>query len=228
MRQVLIINQKIEEAEEIAHNLGETKAEITCVSSIHEALCQFIQKEFSLVILDSNISIEDDFQLLKVMRSSKSTPILVLSSHADHTDRLKAFQAGAHAYMGKPFTLEECLAQAESLMKHYVELHPADKICYTLAFGKDLVIDPNARKVYLKGRELSLTKKEFDLLFCLASNPGKVFSREQLYDHVWDDTSAYNVSGVVKTHISSLRQKMVGADAEYIKNIWGVGYKFEK
>ena len=100
MRQVLIINQKIEEAEEIAHNLGETKAEITCVSSIHEALCQFIQKEFSLVILDSNISIEDDFQLLKVMRSSKSTPILVLSSHADHTDRLKAFQAGAHAYMG--------------------------------------------------------------------------------------------------------------------------------
>ena len=61
MRQVLIINQKIEEAEEIAHNLGETKAEITCVSSIHEALCQFIQKEFSLVILDSNISIEDGF-----------------------------------------------------------------------------------------------------------------------------------------------------------------------
>ena len=80
--------------------------------------------------------------------------------------------------MGKPFTLEECLAQAESLMKHYVELHPTDKICYTLAFGKDLVIDPNARKVYLKGRELSLTRKEFDLLFCLASNPGKVFRRE--------------------------------------------------
>ena len=80
--------------------------------------------------------------------------------------------------MGKPFTLEECLAQAESLMKHYVELHPTDKICYTLAFDKDLVIDPNARKVYLKGRELSLTRKEFALLFCLASNPGKVFSRE--------------------------------------------------
>jgi DNA-binding winged helix-turn-helix (wHTH) protein len=105
--------------------------------------------------------------------------------------------------------------------------YPTDKLCYTLAFGKDLVIDPNARTVYLKGRELSLTKKEFDLLFCLASNPGKVFSREQLYNHVWDDTSAYNVSGVVKTHISSLRQKMIGADAEYIKNIWGVGYKFE-
>ena len=99
MRQVLIINQKIEEAEQIAKNLGETQAEIACVSSIHEALCQFIQKEFSLVILDSNISIEDDFQLLKVMRSSKSTPILVLSSHADHTDRLKAFQAGVHAYI---------------------------------------------------------------------------------------------------------------------------------
>ena len=74
---------------------------------------------------------------------------------------------------------------------------------------------------------MSLTRKEFDLLFCLASNPGKVFSREQLYDHVWDDTSAFNVSGVVKTYISALRQKMVGADAEYIKNIWGVDYKFE-
>ena len=82
------------------------------------------------------------------------------------------------------------------------------------------------RQVFLKGKELVFTKKEFDLLLCLASHLGRVFSREQLYDYVWDDKIVFNVDSVIKTHISSLRQKMIDADVEYIKNVWGLGYKF--
>ena len=78
----------------------------------------------------------------------------------------------------------------------------------------------------MKGKEIAFTKKEFDILLCLASHPGRVFTKEQLYDYVWDDKIIFNVESVIKTHISSVRQKMSDADIEYIRNVWGIGYRF--
>ena len=83
------------------------------------------------------------------------------------------------------------------------------------------------RQAFLKGKELAFTKKEFDILLCLASHPGRVFTKDQLYDYEWDDKNVYNVESVIKTHISSLRQKMSEADIEYIRNVWGIGYRFQ-
>ena len=111
-------------------------------------------------------------------------------------------------------------------MQLYIDMNPQSEICYTLAFGKDLIIEPETRQVMLQGSELRLTRKEYDLLFWLASNPGKVYSCGQLYDHVWDDQAAYNVDEVVKYHIKSLRKKLTVSNAEYIKNVWGIGYRF--
>lgn len=223
---ILIINANMAAAQIIKHNLTSPNTEIVCVSSMVEALQTFIKTEFCLIILDAGISAEDDHQLLRAMRKARTTPILILSSQSGHAERLKVFQAGAHAYIGEPYSLEECLAQAQSLMELYCDLKPQQEVCYTLAFGKDLVIEPTARKVFLKGKDLRLTKKEFDLLLCLASNPGQVFSREQLYDHVWDEHSAYNVDEVVKAQIKLLRQKLSNTGRDYIKNVWGVGYRF--
>lgn len=120
------------------------------------------------------------------------------------------------------------MAQAHALMQLYLESAPQGSLCYTLAFGNDLLIDPSTRQIFVKGRELKVTRKEFDILFCLASNPGRVFTKEQLYDQVWDEQSAYNIDDVIKTHIKTLRQKLSETDSEYIKNVWGVGYRFEK
>lgn len=224
---ILIINANLDATQTIKHNLTSPNTEILCVSSMAEALQTFIKTEFCLIILDAGISAEDDHKLLKAMRKARTTPILILSSQSCHVERLKVFQAGAHAYIGEPYSLEECLAQAQSLMELYCDLKPQQEICYTLAFGKDLIIDPAARKVFLKGNDLRLTKKEFDLLFCLASNPGQVFSREQLYDHVWEEYSAHNVDEVVKAQIKLLRQKLSDTGRDYIKNVWGVGYRFQ-
>lgn len=224
---ILIINANLDTTQTIKHNLTSPNTEILCVSSMAEALQTFIKTEFCLIILDAGISAEDDHKLLKAMRKARTTPILILSSQSCHVERLKVFQAGAHAYIGEPYSLEECLAQAQSLMELYCDLKPQQEICYTLAFGKDLIIDPAARKVFLKGNDLRLTKKEFDLLFCLASNPGQVFSREQLYDHVWEEYSAHNVDEVVKAQIKLLRQKLSDTGRDYIKNVWGVGYRFQ-
>ena len=171
-KSILIINANMAAVQTIKHNLTFPNTEIVCVSSMHDALQPFIKTEFCLIILDAGISAEDHHKLLKAMRKARTTPILILSSQSCHVERLKVFQAGAHAYIGEPYSLEECLAQAQSLMELYCELKPQREICYTLAFGKDLVIDPQTRQVLLNGRDLQFTRKEFDLLFCLASNPG--------------------------------------------------------
>lgn len=113
-------------------------SKVMCATTIEEALEFFINNELCLIILADEISVEDDHRLLKAMRRAKTTPILVLSSNSKHTERLASLQAGAHAYMGKPYTLEECLAQAQSLMQMYIDLHPKAKECFTLAFGKNL------------------------------------------------------------------------------------------
>ena len=226
MENVLIINEDVEETNRIKSLFESVSSNVLLADSVPDALKYFINTELSLVILDATFSVEDDHKLLRAMRRAKRTPILVLSSKTDNNERLDSLKAGAHAYMGHPYSLEECLAQAQSLMQMYVELHPNAQDCFTLVFGKDLIIDPESRKVFLKGKELYFTRKEFDLLFCLASNPGKVFSREQLYDRVWNECSAYNVDDVVKAHIKSLRQKLSESDRDYIRNVWGVGYRF--
>lgn len=225
---ILIINENEEDAKSIRERLASSSLEIYCATTILEALNYFVKHDFCLIILDAGMSEEDDHKLLKAMRNIKSTPIMVLSSQTDHSGRIHALQAGAHAYLGQPYSHEECMAQAHALMQLYLETSSQSEFCYTLAFGNDLVIDPTTRQVFLHGRELKMTRKEFDLLFWLASNPGKVFSREQLYDHVWDEQSAYNVDSVIRTHISSLKQKLSEANQEYIKNVWGVGYRFCK
>ena len=128
--------------------------------------------------------------------------------------------------MGKPYSDEECLAQAHTLMQLYMDMNPQADLCYTIAFGNDLVIEPETRYVTLQGQELRLTPKEYDLLFWLATNPGKVYSCDQLYDHVWDELAIGNVDAIIKYHIKSLRKKMTASNAEYIKNVWGIGYRF--
>ena len=225
-KNILIINPDMSEAKSIKNRLVSSTTNAVCTYTIDDALAAFNMMDFCLVILDASMSASDDHNILKAMRASKTMPILVLSSHADHTERIHAFNAGAHAYMGKPYTDEECLAQAHTLMQLYVDMLPESKLCYTLAFGNDLVINPEIRMVYLHGKELKMTRKEFDLLFWLASNPGKVYTRDQLYDRVWTESSSFNVDDIVKAHIKTLRSKLSEADTEYIKNVWGVGYQF--
>ena len=225
-KQIMIINPDYGEAVQIKSRLESATSDVYIAVSVQEAKTLFLKHEFCLIVLDAHLSAEDDHKLLVSMRNAKSTPIMVLSSQSDPSHRIHALQAGAHAYMGKPYTDDEWMAQAHSLMELYLETAPQGKLCYTLAFGNDLVIDPSTRQVFLKGNELKVTKKEFDILFWLASHPGKVFSKEQLYDHVWNEQSAYNVDDVVKAHIKALRQKLSAADIEYIKNVWGVGYRF--
>lgn len=128
--------------------------------------------------------------------------------------------------MGLPFTIEECLAQAQALMKIHADRDTKFDYLFTIIVGNGLTINPYTRQVFMNGKEVKLTKKEFDLLVCLASSPGQVFSREQLYNYVWNEQAVYNIDDVVKAHIKALRRKLSDADVTYIRNVWGIGYYF--
>lgn len=226
-KRVLIIDDNLEVCKQIKYSLQNDATDVYYALSVKEGLKCFMEQHYCLVIMDIVLSEVDGHELLSVMRQAKSIPILVLSSKSGNQNKLSAYHSGAHAYIEKPYELEECLAQAEALMQLYVELADKDKRCYTLVLGKDLVIDPVSRKVMLKGEVLNLTKKEFELLFCLARHAGQVLSREQLYNHVWNNDNSYNVDNLIKAHIKTLRKKLSPANKEYIKNVWGIGYRFE-
>ena len=225
-KKVLIIDDNPKVCREIKYALQNETTEAYYALSAHDGIEQLTRHQFCLVIMDILLSEADGIELLKMIRQINPVPILVLSSKPESTGRLAALKAGAHGYMEKPYELEECLAHAQSLMELYAQLHTSENRCYTLAFGMELIIDPLKHQATLKGEPLDLTRKEFDLLFTLASHAGQVLSREQLYNQIWPNESEVNIDDSVKNHIKKLRKKLTPSGKEYIKNIWGVGYVF--
>lgn len=225
-KKVLIIDNDILVCKEIKYALQSETTDAYYALSVKEGFELFTKQHFCLIIMDIFLSEVDGVELLQAIRQTKPVPILVLSAKTDTKDKVSALKAGANAYLHKPYKLEECLAHAQSLMELYADLHTMESRSYTLAFGMDLIIDPVRHQATLKGEPLNLTRKEFELLFTLASHVGQVLSREQLYNLVWNESNGYNIDELVKTHIKTLRRKLTPAGAEYIKNVWGIGYQF--
>ena len=227
-KRVLIIDDNLVVCKEIKYALQNETTDVYYALSIHDGIEQLTNHHFCLVIMEIHLSEGDGMELLKILQLFKPIPILVISSKTGSEERITALKAGAHGYMEKPYDLEECLAHAQALMQLYTQLHTTESRCYTLAFGMDLIIDPVKHLATLKGEPMNLTRKEFDLLFYLASHAGQVLSREQLYSAVWREEAVYNVDESVKSHIKSLRKKLTPTGKEYIKNEWGVGYRFSQ
>lgn len=226
-KKVLIIDDDLAVCKEIKYSLQSETTDVYYAPSVSAGFEVLTKHPFCLVIMDIMLSETDDVTLLKMIRQIKPMPILVLSSKSGSIKRIEALRAGANGYLEKPYELEECLAHAQSLMQLYSELHTTESRYYTLAFGVDLIIDPARRQATLRGEALNLTRKEFELLFCLASHVGQVLSREQLYSFVWNEDVHYNVDELIKAHIKALRKKLTPSGKEYIKNVWGVGYRFD-
>ena len=210
-KKVLIIDDDLSTCKEIKYALQSETMDVHYALSAAEGFSLFAKHQFCLVIMDINLSQTDGMLLLEKMRKMNPIPILVLSSTNGTTDRIEALKAGAAGYMEKPYALEECLAHAQSLIQLYTDIGPIANRHYTLAFGMDLMIDPDLHQATLKGIPLDLTRKEFDLLFCLAEHSGQVLSREQLYEYAWSQDTQYNVDELVKAHIKALRRKLTPA-----------------
>ena len=188
-----------------------------------EAL-QKLSKQPDLILLDINMPDMDGLSLCKSIRNFVSCPILFLTANAEDSDKIKGFGAGGDDYIVKPFSIDELGARVSAHLRRESRIQTKSSVL----FDKKLAIDYLERAVYWNGNEIPLLKKEFDIIEVLSQNPGQVFDRERLYEAAWGlDGSGNNT--VVAEHIRKIRAKFTAAGAkQYIKTVWGVGYKWEK
>lgn len=182
----------------------------------------FLEYKPDLVLLDIMLPHIDGIDVLKWIRREHETPVIMLTAKGETFDKVLGLELGADDYIVKPFEPKELLARAKAVLRRYnVETISKEVISF-----EDLVIDINSYNVLYKGNEIKMPPKEFELLYYLAHNKNRVFTREQLLCEVW----GYDYPGdsrTVDVHVKRLREKLPGGINWQLETVWGVGYKFE-
>ncbi|MEL7034757.1 MAG: response regulator transcription factor [Cyanobacteria bacterium J06592_8] len=210
----------------IARYLSQQDYEVESAKDGHTALELFDQFSPDLVVLDVNLPDTTGFVLCQEMQSRTSVFILMLTSLSGEADKLKGFNQGADDYITKPFGLAELGARVRAILKRQRSV--SDSEPRSLVYG-DMLIDASRREVFIQDKLIPLSALEFDLLYCLASKPGRAWRRSELLQEVWD----YDYEGeqrVVDVHIGQIRKK-IEPDVNkptLIKTIRGVGYMFDR
>lgn len=221
-----MVDKDLTMGQAICDSLLDDVTDTCCMTSAIEALADYMKNEYCLVILDIQSTDTNNIELLRTIRNTKHTPILVLNDSLSPEDTITLFHAGADACLEKPVNIPVCVAQAHALIQLYFDSDSRYENHSAISFGSELIISPRYRQVMVDGKNLDLTRKEFDLLHCLASYPRQVFTHKQLYDHIWGDGAVDTVDDVVKSLVKRLRKKLSQIGKDYIRNEWGVGYKF--
>ncbi|WP_088548594.1 response regulator transcription factor [Paenibacillus aquistagni] len=201
--------------------------EIKEASSGHEALAIIQQHPIDIVILDIMMPGMDGWEACRAIREHTPVPVIMLTARSDTQDKVQGLQIGADDYVTKPFEPDELVARVRALLRRSSLSQSARDEAQMLPF-EGLKIDPEAREVYVQGRRVEFTPKEFDLLLLTARHPERAFSREDLVIRLW----GYEYSGdsrVVDTHVKNIRVKLHRAGLPYspLQTVWGVGYKFQ-
>lgn len=188
-----------------------------------EALLKIRKNEYDLVVLDLMMPELDGWDVCRQVRQDKiDIPIIILTAKAEMEDKLIGFECGADDYVGKPFDPRELVARIHALLRRTKTETTKERI----VLGT-LNVNPVARSVWVKERELFLTAKEFDLLLLMVKNQGRVFSRDELLEWVWGH-DFFGESRTVDSHMRNLRDKLRKSGLDnLIHTVWGVGYKVE-
>ncbi len=155
------------------------------------------------------------------------TPIIVISAKVQLESKVETLALGADDYMTKPFEPKEVIARIQAALRRYKGATPTTQTTAAETYSfRDLIVDVPGRRATLKGKEVTLTGHEFDILHTLIKAPDTVFSRERLYELVWK-SGYYGEDNTVNVHVSNIRKKFAAImpDDEYIKNVWGIGFK---
>ena len=187
------------------------------------ALEKFKHYNPDLILLDIMMPKKDGFHVLQEIRKTSDVPVIMITAKAESFDKLQSFDFGTDDYIVKPFDAKEVLARIKAILRRSTNAAEEKlRIEYD-----NLIIDKVSFEVRIKGKVVEMPPKELELLFHLASNPNKVYTRDQLLDEVWG-FEYYGDSRTVDVHIKRLREKLDVVSPQWnLKTVWGVGYKFE-
>ena len=225
-QKVLIIDDEENVCELVSLYFGKAGYDVTCAGDGGEGLDRLREQRPDIVILDLMLPGMDGIDVCKEVRKISNVPLIMLTARVDEVDRVLGLEIGADDYITKPFSPRELLARVKAVLRRAAYVPNPDEQQVLKMPG--LSISRISREVIVGEERVDLTPKEFDLLWYLASNRNRVFTREQLLEQVWAYQEFYGDERTVDQHIKRLRRKIeVNGSPCRITTIWGVGYKFE-
>lgn len=228
MSKILIVEDEVSIAELEKDYLELSGFEVAMEHSGDKGLKKALNEEFDLIILDLMLPVVDGFEICKKVRETKNIPIIMVSAKKEDIDKIRGLGLGADDYMTKPFSPSELVARVKAHMARYERLVGSGQKANEIIEIRGIKVDKTARRVYVNGEEKAFTTKEFDLLTFLAENPNHVFTKEELFNKIWDMESIGDIA-TVTVHIKKIREKIEynTSKPQYIETIWGVGYRFK-
>ena len=179
----------------------------------------FAQKDIALILLDVMMPKMDGWEVLKTIRKYSQVPVMMLTARSEERDELQGFALGVDEYISKPFSPKILVARVDAILRR------SNAAASEVLDVGGIRIDKSAHQVTIDGKEIELSYKEFELLAYFVENQGVALSREKILNNVWN-YDYFGDARTIDTHVKKLRSKM-GEKGEYIKTIWGMGYKFE-
>ncbi len=218
---ILVVDDESRMRKLVKDFLVRSHFEVVEAENGEQALDMFYDdNKISLIILDVMMPKMNGWEVCREIRSTSKVPIIMLTAKSDESDELQGFELGVDEYISKPFSPKILVARVEAILRRTSGRNP-DELIET----GGIVIDKAAHRVTVDGKDVELSFKEFELLAYFAENQGLALSREKILNHVWN-YDYFGDARTIDTHVKKLRSKM-GEKGEYIKTIWGMGYKFE-
>ena len=218
---VLVVDDDVNICNLIEIYLQKEGYKVFIAHSGSDAIKIFNEKQIDLILLDIMMPVLDGYDVLREIRKTSQMPVIMLTAKGETFDKVLGLELGADDYIVKPFEPKELVARIKAVLRRYKPQTNKRVVEFT-----DLIIDADSYLVHFKGKALEMPPKEFELLFYLASNPNRVYTRDQLLYEVW----GYDYPGdsrTVDVHVKRIREKITEHNEWQIKTVWGVGYKFE-
>ena len=223
MEKILIVDDDKNISELLRLYLDKEGYETVCAFDGEEALAVFNEEHPNLILLDIMLPKIDGRQVCREIREVSDTPIIMLTAKGETFDKVLGLNLGADDYITKPFDSKEVVARVKAVLRRF---HPAENDLKEVSYDK-LTINLTNYSMIVNDEKIDTPPKELELIFHLASNPNRVFTRNQLLDEVWG-FDYYGDSRTVDVHVKRLREKLENVSDKWALNtVWGVGYKFE-
>ena len=227
MKKVLVVDDEKSIVKGIKFALEQEDMNVDVAYDGEEAYQKARENSYDIILLDIMLPGHSGLEVCQMIREFSDVPIIMLTAKGEDMDKILGLEYGADDYITKPFNILEVKARIKAILRRNSK-NSSESTDSRIIEAKGLKIECDSRRVYIEGKEVNLTAKEFDLVYLLVSNPDKVYSRDQLLKTIWG-SSYPGDARTVDVHVRRLREKIekTPADPDYIHTKWGVGYYFQ-